>query len=52
MWIQRKKTDPLAENAVYMTPFRGKWLFIMDNQMLEKVLQENQTNNLVVAEDS
>ncbi|ENU5815518.1 ArnT family glycosyltransferase [Vibrio fluvialis] len=52
VWIQRKKTDPLAENAVYMTPFRGKWLFIMDNQMLEKVLQENQTNNLVVAEDS
>lgn len=52
VWIQRKKTDPLAENAVYMTPFRGKWLFIMDNQMLEKILQENQTNNLVVAEDS
>ena len=40
IWIQRKKTEQLAEQALYMTPFRGKWLFIMDNKAPDKVLQE------------
>jgi len=44
IWIQRKKTESLESNAIYMTPYRGRWLFILDNQTLEKVLKEAEGN--------
>ncbi|MGY0614973.1 ArnT family glycosyltransferase [Vibrio sp. FJH11] len=40
IWVQRNRTQPLAANAIFMTPYRGRWLFIIDNQVLAKVLQE------------
>jgi len=46
IWIQRKKTESLASNAVYMTPYRGRWLFILENQALEKVLQADKGNRI------
>ncbi|MCA0936519.1 glycosyltransferase family 39 protein [Vibrio alginolyticus] len=50
IWIQRNKTQVLATNAIYMTPYRGQWLFIIDNQVLAKVLQESEESK--VAESS
>ncbi|MEI8599090.1 glycosyl transferase, partial [Vibrio sp. M60_M31a] len=38
IWVQRKKTQPLETNAIYMTPYRGRWLFIVDNQVLANLL--------------
>ncbi|MGP8305978.1 glycosyltransferase family 39 protein [Vibrio sp. YIC-376] len=49
VWVQRKKTQSLTTNAIYMTPFRGRWLFIIDNQVLEKVLREADDSNTTSA---
>ncbi|WP_319534457.1 glycosyltransferase family 39 protein [uncultured Vibrio sp.] len=44
IWVQRKKTQSLATNAIYMTPYRGRWLFILDNQVLAKILAPSENN--------
>ncbi len=42
IWVQRQKTQPLVTNAIYMTPYRGRWLFIIENQLLAKVLEASE----------
>ncbi|UYI49225.1 glycosyltransferase family 39 protein [Vibrio natriegens] len=44
IWVQRKKTQPLETNAIYMTPYRGRWLFIVDNQVLANLLAPSGTS--------
>nr|WP_319557020.1 glycosyltransferase family 39 protein [uncultured Vibrio sp.] len=44
IWVQRKKTQSLATNAIYMTPYRGRWLFILDNQVLAKILAPSENS--------
>ncbi|EGR1981400.1 hypothetical protein BJL74_04920 [Vibrio parahaemolyticus] len=36
----------LVTNAIYMTPFFGRWLFIIDNQSVEKVLEKADSRNI------
>ena len=38
IWIQKKPTDKLRDGAFYATPYRGRWLFIVDNKQLQRIL--------------